>query len=192
MEYNFLEIQEDINMIWVILGVVILAAIYYVTTYNGFIRLQNMIEEAFSTMDVYLVKRAELIPNLVNTVKGYAKHESETLEKVILARNAATSNAEKMAADNQLTDAIKSVFALAESYPELKSNSNFMLLQQQLTDIENDIAKSRKYYNGVVRQYNTKIQTFPSSFIAQSKNFVRQPLFEVSDDRQRENVKVEF
>ncbi len=192
MEYNFLEIQEDINMIWVILGVVVLAAIYYVTTYNGFIRLQNMIEEAFSTMDVYLVKRAELIPNLVNTVKGYAKHESETLEKVILARNAATSNAEKMAADNQLTDAIKSVFALAESYPELKSNSNFMLLQQQLTDIENDIAKSRKYYNGIVRQYNTKIQTFPSSFIAQSKNFVRQPLFEVSDDRQRENVKVEF
>lgn len=192
MEYNFLEIQEDINMIWVILGVVVLAAIYYVTTYNGFIRLQNMIEEAFSTMDVYLVKRAELIPNLVNTVKGYAKHESETLEKVILARNAATSNAEKMAADSQLTDAIKSVFALAESYPELKSNSNFMLLQQQLTDIENDIAKSRKYYNGVVRQYNTKVQTFPSSLIANSKNFVRQPLFEVSDDRQRDNVKVEF
>ena len=192
MEYNFLEIQEDINMIWVILGVVVLAAIYYVTTYNGFIRLQNMIEEAFSTMDVYLVKRAELIPNLVNTVKGYAKHESDTLEKVILARNAATSNAEKMAADSQLTDAIKSVFALAESYPELKSNSNFMLLQQQLTDIENDIAKSRKYYNGVVRQYNTKVQTFPSSLIANSKNFVRQPLFEVSDDRQRDNVKVEF
>ena len=192
MEYNFLEIQEDINMIWVIIGVVVLAAIYYVTTYNGFIRLQNMIEEAFSTMDVYLVKRAELIPNLVNTVKGYAKHESETLEKVILARNAATSNAEKMAADSQLTDAIKSVFALAESYPELKSNSNFMLLQQQITDIENDIAKSRKYYNGVVRQYNTKVQTFPSSLIANSKNFVRQPLFEVSDDRQRDNVKVEF
>ena len=192
MEYNFLEIQEDINMIWVILGVVVLAAIYYVTTYNGFIHLQNMIEEAFSTMDVYLVKRAELIPNLVNTVKGYAKHESETLEKVILARNAATSNAEKMAADSQLTDAIKSVFALAESYPELKSNSNFMLLQQQLTDIENDIAKSRKYYNGVVSQYNTKVQTFPSSLIANSKNFVRQPLFEVSDDRQRDNVKVEF
>ena len=97
-----------------------------------------------------------------------------------------------MAADSQLTDAIKSVFALAESYPELKSNSNFMLLQQQLTDIENDIAKSRKYYNGVVRQYNTKVQTFPSSLIATSKNFVRQPLFEVSDDRQRDNVKVEF
>lgn len=192
MEYNLLEIQEDKNMIWVILGVVVLAAIYYISTYNGFIRLQNMIEEAFSTMDVYLVKRAELIPNLVNTVKGYAKHESETLEKVILARNAATSNAEKMAADSQLTEAIKSVFALAESYPELKSNSNFMLLQQQLTDIENDIAKSRKYYNGVVRQYNTKIQTFPSSLIANSRNFVRQPLFEVSDDRQRENVKVEF
>ena len=192
MEYNFLDIQEDINMIWVILGLAVLAAIYYVTTFNGFIRLQNMIEEAFSTMDVYLVKRAELIPNLVNVVKGYAKHESETLEKVILARNAATTNAEKMEADNQITEALKSVFALAESYPELKSNSNFLLLQQQLNDIENDIANSRKYYNGVVRQYNTKLQTFPSSFIAQAKNFVRQPLFEVSDDRQRENVKVEF
>lgn len=192
MEYNFLDIQEDINMIWVILGLAVLAAIYYVSTFNGFIRLQNMIEEAFSTMDVYLVKRAELIPNLVNVVKGYAKHESETLEKVILARNAATTNAEKMEADNQITEALKSVFALAESYPELKSNSNFLLLQQQLNDIENDIANSRKYYNGVVRQYNTKIQSFPSSLIAQAKNFVRQPLFEVSDDRQRENVKVEF
>ena len=98
----------------------------------------------------------------------------------------------KLEADNQLTEALKSVFALAESYPELKANSNFLLLQQQLNDIENDIASSRKYYNGVVRQYNTKIQSFPSSLIANAKNFVKQPLFEVSDDRQRENVKVEF
>lgn len=179
-------------MLWVLLILVVLAGLYYISTFNGFIRLQNMIEEAFSTMDVYLVKRAELIPNLVNVVKGYAKHETDTLEKVIRARNAATTHEAKLDADNQLTEAIKSVFALAENYPELKANSNFLLLQQQLNDIENDIASSRKYYNGVVRQYNTKVQSFPSSLIANAKNFVKQPLFEVSDDRQRENVKVEF
>jgi LemA protein len=192
MEYNLLDIQEEINMIWVLLILVVLAGLYYVSTFNGFVRLQNMIEEAFSTMDVYLVKRAELIPNLVNVVKGYAKHETDTLEKVIRARNAATTHEAKLDADNQLTEALKSVFALAENYPELKANSNFLLLQQQLNDIENDIASSRKYYNGVVRQYNTKVQSFPSSLIANAKNFVKQPLFEVSDDRQRENVKVEF
>ena len=179
-------------MLWVLLILVVLAGLYYISTFNGFIRLQNMIEEAFSTMDVYLVKRAELIPNLVNVVKGYAKHETDTLEKVIRARNSATTNAAKLDADNQLTEALKSVFALAENYPELKANSNFLLLQQQLNDIENDIASSRKYYNAVVRQYNTKVQSFPSNLIANAKNFVKQPLFEVSDDRQRENVKVEF
>ena len=179
-------------MLWVLLILVVLAGLYYISTFNGFIRLQNMIEEAFSTMDVYLVKRAELIPNLVNVVKGYAKHETDTLEKVIRARNSATTNAAKLDADNQLTEALKSVFALAENYPELKANSNFLLLQQQLNDIENDIASSRKYYNAVVRQYNTKVQSFPSNMIDNAKNFVKQPLFEVSDDRQRENVKVEF
>ncbi|MBQ3384854.1 MAG: LemA family protein [Erysipelotrichaceae bacterium] len=182
-------------MIWVLLILVVLCVGYYISTFNGFIRLQNMIEEAFSTMDVYLVKRAELIPNLVNVVKGYAKHETETLEKVIAARNAAqnaSSNADKIEAENNLSGAIKSIFALSESYPELKADNNFLLLQKQLNDIENDVANSRKYYNGVVRQYNTKIQSFPSSLIANAKGFVRQPLFEVSDDRQRDNVTVEF
>ena len=179
-------------MIWVLLILVVLCVGYYISTFNGFIRLQNMIEEAFSTMDVYLVKRAELIPNIVATVKGYAKHETETLEKVVAARNSAVTAGDKIAADTELTKAVRQVFALAESYPELKANTNFLNLQQQLSSIEEDIATSRRYYNGVVRQYNTKLQSFPSSLVASAKGLVRQPMFEVSDDSQRQNVKVEF
>ncbi len=176
----------------VLIILLVLAVIYYIATNNAFVALQNKIEEAFSTMDVYLVKRAELIPNLVATVKGYAKHEGETLEKVIAARNAATTTTEKMAAESELTSAVKQIFALAEAYPELKANTNFLNLQQQLSQIEEDVATSRRYYNGVVRQYNTKLQSFPSSIVASAKGLVKQPLFEVSDDSQRQSVKVEF
>ncbi len=182
-------------MKYVLIAIVVLAVLavlYFISTNNAFVALQNKIEEAFSTMDVYLVKRAELIPNIVATVKGYAKHETETLEKVIAARNSAVTAGDKIAADTELTKAVRQVFALAESYPELKANTNFLNLQQQLSSIEEDIATSRRYYNGVVRQYNTKLQTFPSSLVASSKGLVRQPLFEVSDDSQRQNVKVEF
>ncbi len=175
-----------------IVVVAVLAVLYFISTNNAFVALQNKIEEAFSTMDVYLVKRAELIPNIVATVKGYAKHETETLEKVIAARNSAVTTSDKIAADTELTKAVRQVFALAESYPELKANTNFLNLQQQLSSIEEDIATSRRYYNGVVRQYNTKLQTFPSSLVASAKGLVRQPMFEVSDDSQRQNVKVEF
>ena len=182
-------------MKYVLIAIVVLAVLavlYFISTNNAFVALQNKIEEAFSTMDVYLVKRAELIPNIVATVKGYAKHETETLEKVIAARNSAVSAGDKIAADTELTKAVRQVFALAESYPELKANTNFLNLQQQLSSIEEDIATSRRYYNGVVRQYNTKLQTFPSSLVASAKGLVRQPMFEVSDDSQRQNVKVEF
>ncbi len=182
-------------MKYVLIAIVVLAVLavlYFISTNNAFVALQNKIEEAFSTMDVYLVKRAELIPNIVATVKGYAKHETETLEKVIAARNSAVTAGDKIAADTELTKAVRQVFALAESYPELKANTNFLNLQQQLSSIEEDIATSRRYYNGVVRQYNTKLQTFPSSLVASSKGLVRQPMFEVSDDSQRQNVKVEF
>ncbi|MBR2826731.1 MAG: LemA family protein [Erysipelotrichaceae bacterium] len=182
-------------MKYVLIAIVVLAVLavlYFISTNNAFVALQNKIEEAFSTMDVYLVKRAELIPNIVATVKGYAKHETETLEKVIAARNSAVTAGDKIAADTELTKAVRQVFALAESYPELKANTNFLNLQQQLSSIEEDIATSRRYYNGVVRQYNTKLQTFPSSLVASAKGLVRQPMFEVSDDSQRQNVKVEF
>ena len=182
-------------MKYVLIAIVVLAVLavlYFISTNYAFVALQNKIEEAFSTMDVYLVKRAELIPNIVATVKGYAKHETETLEKVIAARNSAVTAGDKIAADTELTKAVRQVFALAESYPELKANTNFLNLQQQLSSIEEDIATSRRYYNGVVRQYNTKLQSFPSSLVASAKGLVRQPMFEVSDDSQRQNVKVEF
>ena len=182
-------------MKYVLIAIVVLAVLavlYFISTNNAFVALQNKIEEAFSTMDVYLVKRAELIPNIVATVKGYAKHETETLEKVVAARNSAVTAGDKIAADTELTKAVRQVFALAESYPEVKANTNFMNLHQQLSSIEEDIATSRRYYNGVVRQYNTKLQSFPSSLVASAKGLVRQPMFEVSDDSQRQNVKVEF
>jgi len=182
-------------MKYVLIAIVVLAVLavlYFISTNNAFVALQNKIEEAFSTMDVYLVKRAYLIPNIVATVKGYAKHETETLEKVIATRNSAVTASDKIAADTELTKAVRQVFALAESYPELKANTNFLNLQQQLSSIEEDIATSRRYYNGVVRQYNTKLQSFPSSLVASAKGLVRQPMFEVSDDSQRQNVKVEF
>ena len=173
----------------------ILFAVYYVSTYNGFIALQNKIEEAFSTIDVYLVKRSDLIPNLVNVVKGYTKHESETLEKIVAARQSALgakTHEEKIAAADKLSEAVRGLNVLVEAYPEIKADSNFLKLQGELSSIEEDVATARRYYNGVVRQYNTKVQSFPSSIVASVKGFVRQPLFEVSDDSQRNSVKVEF
>ena len=175
--------------------IIVLCVAYYISTYNGFVALQNKIEEAFSTMDVYLVKRSELIPNLVATVKGYAAHEQDTLEKVISARNKAVgakTSADKIAAETELTGAVRGLLALSESYPELKANTNFLNLQNQLASIEEDVATSRRYYNGVVRQYNTKVQSFPSSLIASRSGMVKQPLFEVSEESQRDSVKVEF
>jgi LemA protein len=176
-------------------GIIALIIIWIIASYNGFIKLKNSIEEAFSTMDVYLKKRYDLIPNLVETVKGYAKHEKETLESVIQARNMAVgakSVEDKLAADNMLTGTLKSLFAVAESYPDLKANINFMDLQDELKDIEDEIANSRKYYNAVVKTYNTKREVFPSVIIANLFKFDKKPLFEVSDEEQRENVQVKF
>ena len=178
-----------------ILAVIVIAVVYCISTHNTLVELQNRISEAFSTMDVYLVKRSDLIPNLVATVKGYAKHETESLEKVVNARAralGASSNADKLAAENELTGAISKLFALAESYPDLKANTNFLSLQADLKEMEGDIASARRYYNGVVRKYNTMLQTIPSRFIASAMGLQREPMFEVADEKQRENVKVEF
>ncbi len=175
--------------------VIILILLWFVGAYNGFVRLKNSIEEAFSTMDVYLKKRYDLIPNLVSTVKGYAAHESETFEKVVQARNAAMnagSVEDRMQNENAISGALKSIFALAEAYPELKANTNFLELQDQLKRTEDEIANSRKYYNAVVKEFNTKRETIPTSIIASMFNFEKKPMFEVSDASQRENVKVEF
>lgn len=175
-------------------GVVLIILLWVISAYNGFVKLRNMVREAFSTMDVYLKKRFDLIPNLVETVKGYAKHEQATLEKVIAARNMAanaTTPEERLAGENALSGTLKTLFAVAEAYPELKANVNFMDLQGQLQKIENEIASSRKYYNAIVRDYNTKTETFPSVLIAGIFGFKREPLFEIAGE-ERQNVKVSF
>lgn len=178
-----------------LLGLAILAVFFVMNTYNSLVGLRNKVEEAFSTMDVYLVKRHDLIPNLVETVKGYAKHEKETLEAVISARNKAVSAntlEDKIAAENTFQGALGRLFALAEAYPDLKANTNFLDLQNQLKAVEEDIANARKYYNGTTRQFNTAIEVFPANLIAGMFNFTKKPLFEVQDASERQNVKVQF
>jgi len=179
----------------VILAVVAVIVIWFIAAYNGFIKLRNNVEEGFATMDVYMKKRFDLIPNLVETVKGYAYHEKETFQKVTEAR-AAVQNAgsmeERVAGENILSGTLKSLFAVAENYPDLKANQNFMDLQSQLKKVEEDIANSRKYYNAVVKQFNTKTEVFPSNIIAGIFKFERKKMFEVEAEEERENVKVGF
>ena len=180
----------------IVIGVIVLIiVIWLISSYNGFVTLRNKTEEAFSAIDVSLKKRYDLIPNYVETVKGYAKHESETLEKVVAARNqamTATNIDDKIKQENVLSGALKSLFAVSESYPELKANENFNKLQDQLQRLEEEIAGSRRYYNGVVHRYNTKTELFPGNIIAGIFAFKRKPLFEVSNESERENVQVKF
>lgn len=181
-------------MLYLFIGLILVVGLYVMSNYNGFIKLRNMKDEAFATMDVYLKKRYDLIPNLVETVKGYASHEKDTLEKVIAARNmaaGASSIEDKMAGENALAGTLKTLFAVTENYPDLKSNQNFMDLQKQLQSLEGEIAQSRKYYNGVVKQYNTKVEIFPSNIIAGIFGFMKAPYFEI-EEGERDNVKVSF
>lgn len=180
-----------------LIGLIILVvlAIAVVVMYNGFIRLKNQCDEAFATMDVYLKKRYDLIPNLVETVKGYAAHEKETLQGVIEARNLAAGAAtmeEKAAGEKALAGNLRGLFAIAENYPDLKANTNFLDLQNQLKVIEDDIANSRKYYNAVIKEFNTKCEVFPSNLIASIFHFEKKAMFEVDDAVERQNVKVSF
>ena len=180
---------------WIAAAVIALFALWLIAGYNGFVRMKNRIEEAFATMDVYLKKRYDLIPNLVETVKGYAAHEAGTLEKVVQARNMAASAGsleEKVRGESMLTGTLKSLFAVAEAYPDLKANANFLDIQNQLQRLEDEIANSRKYYNAVVKEFNTKTEMFPSNLIAGIFRFTRKPMFEVSGEEDRENVKVRF
>ncbi|MCI7618888.1 MAG: LemA family protein [Firmicutes bacterium] len=182
-------------LIWIIIGIIIVLALIFVGMYNSFIKLKNSCDEAYSTMDVYLKKRFDLIPNLVETVKGYAAHEKETLQNVIAARNNlqnASTTEEKLAGENALQGTLKTLFAVAEAYPDLKANTNFLDLQDQLKGVENDIANSRKYYNAVVKQFNTKCEMFPSNIIAGICHFEKKPMFEVDSAEERKNVEVKF
>lgn len=162
--------------------------------YNGFIKLKNQCEEAFATMDAYLKKRWDLIPNLVETVKGYASHEQETLDRVIKARNMAMNSGsigELQENENALAAGLKSVFALSEAYPDLKANEGFVNLQNQLQSLETDILQSRKFYNAVVKEFNTKRELFPQSLIASMMGLSKKEYFEI-DSSERANVKVSF
>ncbi len=180
--------------IYIIIAIIVLISIYTFALYNSLVKLNNKIEEAFSTMDVYLKKRWDLIPNIVEIVKGYAKHEKDTLKEVINLRNSAYNempDAEKIKTNQQLSNGINRIMALAEAYPELKANENFKDLSNQLTKIEDDIANSRKYYNGAVRIFNDKVQMFPSNIFARMLGFKEQRMFEVNEN-ERENIKVEL
>lgn len=180
----------------IIIGVIVLIiVIWFIASYNSFVKLRNNVREGFSTMDVYLKKRWDLIPNLVETVKGYAAHEKETLEGVTALRNSAydkMSPADKIAANQELTGALSRLLMLSENYPDLKANQNFMDLSGQLKKIEEDIANSRKYYNAVVKTLNNKVQMFPSNIIAGMFKFTEEKMFEVASETERENVKVQF
>lgn len=168
---------------WILLAIG-LVALWAIMTYNGLITLKNRTDEAWSDIDVQLKRRYDLIPNLVETVKGYATHEQGTFEKVIQARNAAMGAqgmADKAVAENQLSQTLKSIFALAEAYPELKANQNFLQLQQDLTDTEDKIQASRRFYNGNVRDFNTKLQVFPTNMIGNMLGFKAREFFEIAE-----------
>ncbi len=170
--------------LWIILAVVVVLLLIVVGIYNGLVRLRVRVDEAWSDITVQLKRRVDLIPNLVESVKGYAKHESSVFEDVTAARSAVLSAKgvkETAAADNQFEGALKSLFAVAEAYPDLKASQNFMQLQDELVDTEDKIQASRRFYNGGVRDLNTKIQTFPSNIIAGMFSFKVREFFELSD-----------
>ena len=180
--------------IYIIIAIIILIVIYALALYNSFVTLNNKVKEAFSTMDVYLKKRWDLIPNIVETVKGYDKHEKDTLKEVVELRNSTydkMSDEEKIKTNEQLSSGINKIMALAEAYPDLKANENFKDLSNQLAKVEDDIANSRKYYNGVVRIYNNKVEMFPSNIFAGLFGYKSKAMFEASAN-ERENVKVEL
>ena len=178
-------------MAFIIATVIIaLIIIWAIASYNSLVKLRNKGDEAESAIDAHLKERADLIPNLVETVKGYASHEAETLENAISARNRA-SGKDRASAENEISGVLGHLFAVAESYPDLKANQNFLDLQRQLSRIEEELRNARKYFNAIVREYNDKIMVFPSSLIASAFHFTKRDYYEV-DDEDRKRVEVRF
>ncbi|MCH3907238.1 MAG: LemA family protein [Sphaerochaeta sp.] len=178
----------------IIIVIVVLLLLYGVSIYNKLIRYRNQSEEAAAAIDAHLKQRYDLVPNLVETVKGYATHEKETFSAVIAARNAAMgakTMEEKDQANQQFSSTLKSLFAVAEAYPELKANANFMDLQKQLQKIEGDLLEARKYYNAVIKHLNTMIEVFPSNIIASMAHFTKFPYLSIEEEA-KQNVKVSF
>ncbi len=181
--------------LWIILIILAVSAVFVVGIYNGLIQLRNRCDNSWAQVDVQLRRRYDLIPNLVETVKGYAQHEKETFQKVTEARAQAINAGnvqEQGQAENMLSGALKSLFAVSESYPELKANQNFMMLQEELAGTESKIAYARQFYNDTVMKFNTKQQVFPSNIIANMFNFQEKEYFEIEEPEAKEPVKVEF
>lgn len=181
-------------LIYVVAAFIFIILVYVLVLFNSFIKLNNRVKEAFSTMDVYLKKRWDLIPNIVETVKGYVQHEKSTLEEVIKLRNSAYDNMsyeDKIKTNEQLSKDISKIMALVESYPDLKANESFRNLSSQLTKVEEDIANARKYYNGTVRVFNNKVEMFPNNIFAKIFGYKSKDMFEASEE-ERKNIKVKF
>ncbi|HNI05858.1 MAG TPA: LemA family protein [Flavobacteriales bacterium] len=179
----------------VLLGLLVLLAFYAIAIYNKLVKLKNLVAEAWSGIDVQLKKRYDLIPNLVETVKGYAAHEKETLENVTKARTAAqqaTTVEGQQVAEKNLSGALMNLIAVAERYPDLKANTNFLELQNMLAVVEGDIEKARRYYNGNVREQNTLIESFPSNIVANLFGFVKSVFFELDNPAEKQNPQVKF
>lgn len=180
-------------VVFVVIAVIIV--VWVIDVYNQLIRLKNNVEEGYSTMDVFMKKRYDLIPNLVETVRGYAKHEKDALEGVMAARYScmsANDPRDKMKKENMLTGTLKTLFKVTENYPTLKADKNFIQLQNSLENLEVEIANSRKYYNGCVKIYNNKVEMFPSSLVARRHNFEVKDMFEIANEEERKAPKVQF
>lgn len=183
------------TLLWLLIAIVAIIILMVIVVYNSLVSLKNRTDEAWSDIDVQLKRRYDLIPNLVDTVKGYAKHETELFEKVTKARTAAIDASgvkDQQTAENELTKTLKSVFAVAENYPNLRASENFQKLQDELTDTENKIEAARRFYNGNVRDLNIRIESFPSSVIANMFSFRKKELFQIEGVSEKEPVKVDF
>lgn len=181
-------------IVYVLIGILVLLVLFFFSAYNSLVRLKNKIVEAFSTMDVFLKKRWDLIPNLVEVVKGYAKHEKTTLEEIIKFRSTnydSLSSKDKLNTNEEMTKNIGKLMAIVEDYPKLKASDNFIHLSDELTKVENEIASSRRYYNAVVRMYNNKVEMFPSNIVAKALGLKTESMFEASEE-ERENKQIEL
>lgn len=182
-------------MVWIVLIIIVLLVLYVISIYNSLVGLRQKVKNGWSQIDVQLQRRFDLIPNLVETVKGYMSHESDVLTKVAELRTSwanASTVSEKSKLDGELSGALKTIMAVAESYPDLKANSNFAQLQDELQNTENKIAFSRQFYNDIATKYNTKLQVVPSNIIASMFHFEPEQLFEAESNEARKNVKVDF
>jgi LemA protein len=183
--------MSSTTITWIIIAVIVLLAIWMIMVYNGLVAMRQRVNQAFSDIDVQTKQRHDLVPNLVETVKGYAGHERGTLEAVVKARNAAVTAqgggvAAQAAAENALTGALRQLFALSESYPDLKASQNFQQLQAELSDLENKIAAARRFFNNAVQEYNTGIQQFPAALVAGSLGFTPKEFFDVGVEQRKE------